>query len=609
MKFVQVAEFWNAVEKASSRLKMTGLVAAALEKAEKEDVENLIYLSQGKLSPDYRGLEVGMGEKFVVEAIAKSSGYAKEEVHKDYKKIGDLGEVAENLSENKKQSSLFKEELSLKKVFSNMVKISKTEGKGSQQTKIRLLAELLNSSSGLEAKYIVRIPLGKMRIGIGDPTIMDALAINYLEEFRKSSKNLEEELAEKYKKEEDLERQMKFKLREKIEGKYNIRPDLGEIAKILKENGLKGIEGIEIEAGIPIRPTLAERLPSAREIVKKIGKCAVESKFDGFRLQVHKKNEDITIFSRRMEKMTHMFPEIVDGVRKQVKAESAIIEGEAIAYNEETGNYLPFQVTIQRKRKYGVTEKAKEFPLKLFLFDVMMADGKNLMKEPFIERRKKLEKIIEKGKVIAPTDSIVTDKPEEIEKFFEENIGKGLEGIIAKDLNAVYIAGARKFAWIKLKKNYSGELQDSIDAVIIGYYKGKGKRAQFGLGGLLTACYNQKNGSFDSVAKIGTGLSEEQLKEMKERLSRIAEKKKPKDVNSGIEADVWVEPKYVIEVVADDITKSPTHVCGKGIMGTGLALRFPRMISFRADKNPEEATTDKELVEMFRQQKHGKTKS
>ncbi len=604
MKFLEVAEFWSRVESASSRLTMTDIIAEALEKAEKKDVRPLVYLSQGKLGPDFLEEDLGLGEKLVIEAIAKASGNAKDEVQKQYKKIGDIGELAEKLSDGRKQQSLGKQELSFEKVFKNMEKITKAEGKGSQLSKIRLLAELLNSASGTEAKYIVRIPIGAMRLGIGEPTIMDALAINYLEEFRQQEKILEKKLGKKYKKKEDLERQLKFKLREKIEAKYNIHPDLGEIAEIIKEKGLKGIQSISIETGIPIRPTLAERLPSAKEIVEKIGTCAVEAKYDGFRFQVHKNGDKVIIFSRKMENMTNMFPEIVEGVKKQVKADKAIIEGEALAFEEETGEYYPFQVTIQRKRKYDIEEKAKELPLKLFVFDLMMFNGKDMMKETFRKRREKLEEIIEEGEIVAPTNTITTNKPEEIEKFFEESIEKGLEGIIAKDLEAKYIAGARKYAWIKLKRSYKGEMQDSTDLVIIGYYKGKGKRARFGLGGLLTACYNKKEDMFDSVARIGTGLSEQQLEEMEKRLSKISVKKKPIRVNSEITPDVWTEPKYVIEVVADEITESPMHVCEKKGKEKGLALRFPRLISFRQDKKPEQATTGKEIKQMFKKQKH-----
>ncbi|MDD5148180.1 MAG: ATP-dependent DNA ligase [Candidatus ainarchaeum sp.] len=521
------------------------------------------------------------------------------------------GPPREEVCGKKRQSALFSEELSVSKVFQNFLKIAKAEGSGSQDLKIRLLAELLNSAKPLEAKFIIRIPLGNLRLGIGDPTIMDAFAINLLEEAKKDKKlveAVEKELKEKKpeKRKEELERKLRAKIREMIEAKYNVHSDLGSIAKKMKKKGLKGLDEIEISVGVPIRPTLAERLPSAEEIIEKLGKCAVEAKYDGFRLAIHKKGEEVTIFSRRSENMTKMFPEIAEAVREQIKAKEAIFEGEALAVNEETGEYLPFQVTIQRKRKYCINEKAKEFPLKLFIFDVLFENGKNLMGLSFKERRKILESMLKKGHTIELTKSIVTDSPKELDKFFNENVEKGLEGIIAKDLNAKYIAGARKFAWIKLKRSYKGELDDTLDVVIIGYFKGRGMRTEFGLGALLTAVYDSREDVFRSIAKIGTGMSEEKIVELEKILSKIKTKNRPPRVDSELVPDVWTEPKYVVEAVADEITKSPVHTAAKKETGEGLALRFPRMTAIRTDKKAEEATTTSEIIKMFEQQKRVK---
>lgn len=610
MKFNLVAEYFDRIEKVSSRLEMTNLLAELFKQTTPENVKEVVYLSQGKLAPNYESIESGMGEKLLMDSIAKASGFTRNEIEKEFKEKGDLGLVAEEIIKKKKQSSLFQQELTVGKVYKNLIKIARVEGSGSQEMKLKLMAELLNSSSGTEAKYIARIPLENLRLGIGDPTIMDAFALNLVEEGKKDKKLVKKIEKEKKIKEKDweeeLNRRMKVVLRERIEEKYNIHSDLGEIGRRLKEKGLKGLEKISIEAGIPIRPTLAERLSTAEEIVKKIGKCAVEAKYDGFRLQVNKDGSKINLFSRQSENVTHMFPEIVEGVKKQLKAKSAIIEGEALAVNEDTGEFFPFQVTIQRKRKYGIGEKAKEFPLKLFVFDVMMLNGRNLMNEVFSKRRKLLEKIIKKGEALELTESIITANPKEINSFFEKSIERGLEGIIAKDLNARYIAGARKFSWIKLKRSYKGELSDTVDAVIIGYYKGRGKRVKFGLGALLTGVYNEKNDEFRSIAKIGTGMSEEKLKELEGILSKIKSSKKPVRVNSELKPDYWVEPKYVIEVRADEITKSPIHTAGKK-KGEGYALRFPRMISLRSDRKAEEATTEREIIKMYESQKHVST--
>jgi len=605
MDFSELAGYFDKIENVSSRLEMTLILAELLEKVTKNEIKQAIYISQGILGPSHIAMEAGLGEGLIEQGLAKATGYSKEEVKKSYKELGDLGLVAEKFAENKKQQALFSEKLSIKKVFENFLKIASLEGKGSQESKLKMFAELLNSASPKEAKYIARIPLGNLRLGIGDPTIMDSLATNYLKEFSKNKKIVKEiEANLKGKKEEkrktEFELRLKQKLREVIEEKYNIHSDLGKIAEKLKQKGLKGLEELNINVGTPIRPTLAERLPSAEEIVEKLGECVVEAKYDGFRLQVHKDKNKVMIFSRQSENMTKMFPDIVEAVKKQIRAEKVIFEGEALAVNEETQQYFPFQVTIQRKRKYDIEKKAEELPLKLFVFDLMFFDGKNWMEKPFSERRKKLESMIRKGKTIEPTKSIFTDKPEKIDKFFLENLEAGLEGIIAKDPKAKYIAGARKYAWIKLKRSYKGELSDSVDLTIIGYFKGKGKRTQFGLGGLLTGVYDSETDSFKSVAKIGTGMTEEILKELESKLSKIKEKQKPARVDSDIEPDFWVKPFYVIEVVADEITNSPMHTAGRK-SGKGYALRFPRMIKFR-EKKPEEATTVKEIISMFKKQ-------
>ncbi|MEM4598380.1 MAG: ATP-dependent DNA ligase [Candidatus Diapherotrites archaeon] len=602
MKFLQIAEVMEEIEGISSRIEMTGKLADLFRKAKADEIDKIIYLMQGRVAPAYKGLEVGIGENFVIDAISKTTGYSEVDVKRHYKESGDLGIVAQKLVKEKKQRSLFSEELTLEKVFLNFYKISSSSGPGSQELKIKLLSELINSAQPIEAKFIVRIPLNTLRLGIGDPTILDALAEINIDEFTKKNPLLVKELSKDYSGAE-LHRQVRARLREKIEEKYNIHSDLGVIAKKLKEKGLKALDEISITLGIPIRPTLAERLSTAKEIIEKLGKCAVEGKLDGFRMQIHKNGEKITIFSRRQENMTFMFPEIVDGVAKQIREKKAIVEGEAIAYDENTGQFFPFQVTMQRKRKYDVHHFAEKYPLKLFLFDVMYVNGESTMDRPFIERRKILEGLVKEGNIVDLTELRVVSDAKELENYFTYCIERGLEGIIAKDLNEKYIAGARKFAWIKLKRSYKGELSDTLDLVIIGYYKGRGARAKFGIGALLCAVYNTKNSVFESIAKIGSGLTEEQLVEFEKMLGKIKVEKKPANVVCDLEPDYWLEPMYVVEVIADEITKSPVHSCAKELLGEGLALRFPRIVKQRPDKKAEDATTTEEVVEMFRMQK------
>lgn len=604
MFFREVANLFNEIENSSSRLVMTKHLAELFKKTPFKDAKRVVYLLQGRISPQFEGSEIGFGEKLITQGIAKASGFEREEVDKVFNKIGDLGNTAEEFVKKKKQLSLQTQDLTVEKVFTNLKKMSQSEGEGSQELKIKTLTELFNYATPLEARYIARIPLGNIRLGVGDPTIMDAFATILTEEeqekimLKKSSAVTKKEEKEI----DDEARRIKVNVREQIEAIYNIDSDLGEIAQILKEKGLEGLKEIKIKPGTPIRPTAAERLPSAKEIIEKLGKCAVEAKYDGFRLQISKDKDNVKIFSRQSEKMTNMFPEIISAVKEYLIPEKCIVEGEALAYNEDTQEYYPFQVTIQRKRKYEVEKKAKEYPLNLFLFDVMYVNGESYLDKPLTKRREKLSSIVKEGGLIKLSEQRIIDNPKDLEDFFEDAISRGLEGIIAKDLNAPYIAGARKFAWIKLKRSYKGTLSDTLDLVIIGYYLGKGKRTEFGLGALLVATYNEKEDTFESVAKIGTGLTENTLTQLQEMLFKNKIEKKHARVISEIKPDYWVEPKFVVETRADEITLSPMHACGKE-EGKGYALRFPRMIKLRSDKKAEEATTTIEVKQMFKIQK------
>jgi DNA ligase 1 len=604
MLFRIIAEYFDKIENSSSRLIMTDYLAELFYKTPISDAKKVVYLLQGRIAPQFEGKEIGFGEKLIIEGIVKATGFSREEVDKSFNKLGDLGSVAEEFIKKKKQLSLQTQELSVEKVFANLKKMASSEGGGSQELKIKILAELFNYATPIEARYIARIPLGNIRLGIGDPTIMDAYAMMLTKEEQDKLKTKKENASNK--KEEkgivDEGRKIKVELREKIESAYNVDSDLGEIAEILKTKGMKGLIEIKIKPGTPIRPSAAERLPSAKEIIEKLGKCAVEAKYDGFRLQISKDGDNVKIFSRQSEEMTNMFPEITQAVKEYIIPKRCIIEGEALAFNETTQEYYPFQITIQRKRKYEIEKKAKEYPLNLFLFDVMYVDHENWMDKPLIQRREKLKSIVREGGLIKLSEQKIIDNEKDLEDFFDSAISRGLEGIIAKDLNAPYIAGARKFAWIKLKRSYKGTLSDTLDLVIIGYYTGKGKRTEFGLGALLAATYNEENDEFESVAKIGTGLTESTLTQLQEMLFKDRVKNKPARVISEVEPDFWVTPKYVVETRADEITLSPMHSCGKK-EGKGYALRFPRMIKFRTDKKAEGATTTSEVKQMFKIQK------
>mgnify|MGYP001218824626 CR=1 FL=1 len=573
MEFKEFALTAYELENTSSRLAMIDILSQLFKKADSNSIQKLIYLLQGRVAPPFEGIEVGVGEKFVEKAIATATGYTPAQVEALFRKTGDLGIATEQLLEKKKQMALSAETLSVDYVFDTLLRIAKTGGEGSQDKKIKYLSDLLNRAVPLEGRYLVRIPLANLQLGVGDPTMMEALSIAL-----KGDNSL----------------------REEIERAYNLSSDLGLTARKLYE-GKKDIA--EIKLFNPIRPALAERETDSESILERHKTTMADLKLDGFRLQIHKKGDKVMLFSRRLENMTHSFPDVIEIIRNNVRAEEAIIDSEALAYNETTGEIYPFQYTIQRKRKHGVREKAEELPLHVFAFDLIYLDGKNLIDKPYKERRKLLEKVV-KGEGISVMESIKTSKIKELAKFFKKSIEIGAEGIVCKDPDAPYKAGMRGFNWIKLKRSYKGELADTIDVVVVGYYLGKGARAEFKFGGLLGAVYDEDEDTFKTIARVGSGFTEEMMVSLREKFDRIKSKDKPARVDSLVKPDFWVKPMYVVTVKADEITESPMHTAGwKG--DAGYALRFPRMVGgIREDKKPEDATSVDEIKRMFKLQKH-----
>ncbi len=586
MLFKELIEYYDKIEKVSSRLAMIDILADLFKKLDINEIAKTIYISRGILAPSFMNLKLGIADKIIEEAIILSVNIKKEVIENTYAKLGDLGLAAKQILEENtktKQIIINSKEYSILDVYELMMKISSTVGHGSKSIKIKLLSNFFSLSTPSEAKYIIRFALGQLRLGFGDYTILEALSLV-------STNN------------------RKFK--QELEQAYNICNDLGYIGELLFSGGVVAIKNIKVTLFKPIRPALAERAITTHQIVEKMGKIyAVEQKYDGFRCQIHKKNNTVKIFSRNLDETTHMFPDIIKEVINSIKEEEIIFEGEAIAFNEATHEFLPFQETIQRKRIYDIENKIKEIPLHLFAFDLLYLNKKSYLNIKYEKRQKKLKEILKNSEFISPAKRIISKSEEDLEKFFQESIEQGLEGIVAKSLNSNYITGARKFSWIKMKRSYRGELSDSLDLVIIGYFLGKGSRAVFGFGGLLCAVYNKKKDIFESVSKLGTGFSQEQMIEFKKLLNKIKLKTKPVRVNSIIKPDFWVEPKYIVVVRSDEITKSPTHTCGKE-NNIGYALRFPRLISknetIRKDKSAEDATTTKEIIEMFNNQKYSK---
>ena len=595
MLFSKLAQYFSRIEATPKRLEITAILADLLKESSPEEIDKICYLVLGQLAPLYEGVEFNLAGKMLLRVMTDAYMVPGAEVEKIAKEKGDLGDAAEELAKRSKVSG---SRLTVGQVYAKLRQIAEDSGTGSQERKVREMAGLFQSLDPLSVRYVARIPVASLRLGFSDKTILDALSV--AEAGDKS-------------------------LRPLIERAYNVSADIGRIAQFVKRKGAKGIEKIEVTVGVPVRMAAAERLPTPAEILEKMGgKLAAEPKYDGFRVQVHldksrkqaadnegveqpalaglvgvEKGSWVRIFSRNLENTTPMFPEIAAAAQK-LAAKSLIFEGEAIAYNPDTEEFEPFQETAKRKRKYGIKEKAVELPLKVFAFDLLYLDGRDLTREPYETRRRALEKLVSghEDTIILAEERVFTNA-KELEKFFLEEIEHGLEGIMTKRLDGVYQAGVRNFNWVKLKRVEEGKLEDTIDCVVLGYYTGRGKRTQFGIGGFLVAVYDDKNDTFKTISRVGSGLTDEEWREMKKRVDALKTKEKPKnaDVAKEHNPDVWAEPSIVVAIRADEITKSPLHTAG------GLALRFPRLMAFRDDKNPEQATTVAEMEELFRQQR------
>jgi len=580
LNYSSIVEVYEKISSTTKRLEITDYLENLFKKTPPEIIDQVVYLTQGKLYPDYYGIELGIAEKLAIRAIALASGATEKAIAEELGKVGDIGEVAAKFIGKKSQVTLFREPLTVKRVYETLDKIAKATGEGSQDLKIRLLSSLLTDATQAEAKYIVRTVTGKLRLGVADMTILDGLAAAFC-----GSKDFRPEL----------------------ERAYNLTSDLGMVAKTVAEKGLEGVKHFKISIGKPIRPMLAERLSSAHEILEKVGgKCAAEYKYDGERLQAHKAKDKVMLFSRRLENITHHYPDACELIKNNVKAEEAIVECECVAMNLDTGEMMPFQELMHRRRKYGIEEAMKLYPVSLFMFDLLYVDGEDYTLKPYPERRAKLEKIIEETDRIKLAKAIVTDNIKELEAFFEEAVEAGCEGLMVKSVapESIYKAGARGWLWIKYKRDYQALLTDTVDLVVVGAFHGRGRRAGT-YGALLMAVYDKKNDVFKTVCKLGSGFTDEDLANLPTMFKELIIPHKHARVDSQIEADVWFVPKIVLEVIGAEITLSPVHTACKNIVreGSGLAIRFPRFTGkYRDDKAPEDATTEDEILEMYQKQ-------
>jgi DNA ligase-1 len=578
--YAVIADAYDKIEATTKRLEMTDLLVGLLKNTPKDVIAKVVYLTQGKIYADFVGLEIGVAEKLAIKALARASGRRQKEIEEDLKKSGDIGETAQNFLAKKKQTTFFQKPLTAQRVYQTLDKMAKTTGSGAVDSKMAFLAGLLSDASPKESKYIMRTVTGNLRLGIADMTVLDALAIAY-----GGGKEA----------------------RELIERAYNISSDLGRVANVVAEKGLEGIKKFQVVVFEPIRPMLAERLSSPEEILEKLGgKCVTEYKYDGERVQAHKKGSQVVLYSRRLEDISSQYPDAIELVKGQVKAKEAILEAECVAIDLETGELLPFQELMHRRRKYGIEKAMEQYPVSLFMFDALYVDGKDLTLDAYPVRREALEKAIKEKDRVKAAKHIITNNAKKLEAFFEEAIENGCEGLICKAIgkDSVYQAGARGWLWIKYKRDYKSEMTDTVDLAVLGAFHGRGKRAGT-YGALLLATYTPDTDTFETVTKCGTGFTDKDLAKIPEMLQKHVIPRKHSRVQSMLEADVWFEPAVVLEILGAEITLSPIHTCAMDSIrkGSGLAIRFPRFTgNYRLDKAAEDATTSAEVVEMYRSQ-------
>ena len=579
MEFSILANSFHSMESTRKRLELTQYLVELFEKTPHEVISKITYLLQGKLRPDFEGIEIGVAEKLAIRAISKSSGIPIKKIEEEYRKSGDLGHAASVILEQKTQTTFLVEDITVERVYETLFKIANLEGARSQDMKMKYISSLLNDANPLEARYILKILLGTLRLGIAENTVMDALSIAFSGD--KSNRKI-------------------------LEHAYNVSSDLGKVSEVVAKNGLDGIKEFEILLFNPIRPMLADRVKSEQEAIEKLGDgFAAEYKLDGERVQIHIQDEKAVLFSRSLENISSYYPDIIEKMPKSIVADNVILEAEAVAINENTGEFLPFQELMHRRRKYKIEKAVTQYPITVNCFDILFCNDKSCLELSYKERRAKLEKVVKEDDFAKHIPMAIVENEDQIEDFLENSINAGSEGLMLKMLDKPYQAGARGNYWLKLKREYQNELGDSLDLVVIGGFFGKGRRTG-NYGTLLLATYDEDNDAFTSICKVGTGFSDEDLDQLYQILNpKVTIKKNPR-IDSEMEADVWFEPELVIEVVASEITLSPIHKAAhdKIRKDAGLALRFPKFTGkIRVEKTSEDASTNEEVITLYKGQK------
>jgi DNA ligase 1 len=577
VKYEVVAEAYRDLEQASGRLILIDRLAGLLVQTPEELLPNVCYLCQGLVAPEFAAVDLGLAEKLALRAVATATGVEPEEVVAALREAGDLGQAAEQLlaatAADRRPS------LEVAAVVDTLHEIARAEGSGSQGRKLELLAGLLALATPLEARYLLRLVTGNLRLGIGTPTILDALAQVYTGN-RKD--------------------------RPVLERAYNICCDLGLVAATLAFGGLDAVRELRVRPGNPVRVMLAQRLSDADEILAKLGgRCMAEYKYDGMRVQVHRTADgEIELFTRRQERVSNQFPDVVELLQAGVGPREAILEGEVVAYDAAAGELRPFQEVMFRRRKHGIAEAARDVPVGLFCFELLYADGEDLTGLPYLDRRARLDQAVTLSDRLRLTTALEVATAPALEAAFEQAVADGSEGLVCKSTGsgAVYQAGARGWLWIKLKRDYRTELADTIDLVIVGAYAGRGRRRGT-YGAVLLAAYDPETEVYRTLGKCGTGFSDAELSALPARLAPFIRKQQPARVDSRVPADVWLEPTIVLEVLSAELTLSPNHTAGWGQLkdNAGLSMRFPRFTGrWRDDKEPQDATTTQQLVELYR---------
>ncbi len=570
MKFGELSIYLEKLESISSRNEITAILADLLKKVPSSEVEKVIYLMSGGIGPWYKRTEFQIAERLMLTIVARAYGISLEEVKNKYKEMGDIGKVAEELAS---KFTVHHSQFTVGELYEELKRVAQMEGGGSVEKKVAGMADILLSVDALSARFIARVPTGNLRLGFSEKTMIDALSLMEYGTKERSKQILKA---------------------------YEVIPDLGLLAKNIKEKGIdKATKHVSPDVGVPVMPMLCSRLKSPTEMIKKMGEVAVEPKFDGLRVLIHysKQKKILKAFTRNLKDISQMFPEL-EKIGEHVKANEFILDSEAVGMDAELLQMADFQTTMKRRRKHDIELTQRSIPLCFQIFDVLLVDKESLIDTPYIKRREVLEKIIKPNPLLKVDDYAVTSDPEVITRLHKEFRKKGLEGIIIKRKDGGYVPGRTGWNWVKMKEaeDTVGKLSDTIDAVIMGYTSGRGKRVNFGVGQFLVGV--RERDQILTLTKVGTGLSDEQFRELYKRLEPIKMDEKPKEYNvhKDLTPDFWVKPKIIVEIAGDDLTVSPKHTAG-------YALRFPRLIKFRDDKSPQTITTVKEVQKLFQMQK------